>query len=55
MTLEDAERATFKSLRSVLPWNWQRLQMKIEFTEGSFSPSGSVSRMFAAPLPLVDL
>ncbi|WP_396269450.1 hypothetical protein [Ideonella sp.] len=55
MKFDEAEMALIKSLRAALPWNWAELRLKLEFDDGSFSPSGSVSRMLGSALDFSDL
>lgn len=50
-----AERAVVQTVRSSLPWNWQRLELKIEFSDSSFISSGAVSRLLAPSLAIQDL
>lgn len=53
--LDETETALIQSLRPALPWNWAELQLKLEFGDASFSPSGRVSRILGAALNVSDL
>lgn len=55
MVFEEAEAALVDAVRSVLPWNWTGVDLVFDFGDGSFSHSGSVSRMLRASVPFSEI
>lgn len=55
MSFKEAEVTLVQALGTILPWNWKQLQLRLEFDEGSFSPSGTVQKIFGPPVPFSTL